>query len=420
MHNPAWNHPGLDRSQLRPELNADEVATLQWQVALAKERAGLRDTVINAEDRHVLIGVVLPAMVRHLRNTGPVGFMVRLFRGISPAAVQKWFTKAMNKTGSALLFLLDNTFLSSIAFIVTKALRTLVCYAALGIQREQLDILRELAIKSIDPERHHPILSAVVRIVVASSQCVVAGLTGSIGLCIGKSFNLSTTVLPRAVLNWETNVTSDVFEYLGGPLAMMGRSIQNISTVYGQDGLITGAGYTLNEVWYSIFGGIAMSASEVDAIEKKREELRLSGMTGDLINDFKTFHTSFTYAVTGGILLWVARYINIEEVFRWLSVVSRLIPGVDAVVASLETVVTAVRKVNPAEFVSLHRCILFIIEFPGMLRNIGTVIETVHTLISLFRCGSVVLAGIIRRILGIPGFENLNRDADCCTQTLIG
>jgi hypothetical protein len=183
----------------------------------------------------------------------------------------------MNKTGSALLFLLDNTFLSSIAFIVTKAMRTLVCYAALGIEREKLSILSELALKAIDPERHFPLLSAVVRIVVAGAECVVSGLTLSLGLCFGEVYHFLTNVLPRSVWNFTTNLTTDIFEYIGGPLAWIGGSIQNISTVYGQDGLVTGAECTLTEVWYSIFGGIGMSWSEIAAIERKREELRSLG-----------------------------------------------------------------------------------------------------------------------------------------------
>lgn len=419
MRNPAWNQPGLDRSQLRPELDADEVATLQWQVALAKERAGLHEAMIDAGDRHVLTGIVLPAMVRYLRETGPVDFMVRLFRGITPTVVQNLFTKAMNKTGNALLFLLDNTFLSSIAFIVTKAVRTLVCYAALGFEKDQLDILQNLILKTVDPERHHPILSAVVRVVITGSRCAVAGMTGAWAMCIGSSFRLLETSLPRAMWNWATNLTTGVFAYIGGPLTSIGDSIRRVSTVYGQEGLIAGAGYGFNAVWVSIFGNMMLTDKEVEANAIKDEESRLEGFTKDLYDDFSSFYVSFTYAVTAGILLWLARHVCMDEILRWLRVVARVNPAMTAAVATLETVSAAVRKANPGEFLSLHRCILFVLEFPGMLLNLGTVIETVTSLVSLLRCASVLLAGFVGRIVGIERFKGLDNNSNCCTKTLL-
>jgi hypothetical protein len=69
MPNPALADPKLNRDLLRPELDTETVEALEWQVALARERSALRTAALQAGERGLLLGIVLPALAQAIMQT---------------------------------------------------------------------------------------------------------------------------------------------------------------------------------------------------------------------------------------------------------------------------------------------------------------------------------------------------------------
>jgi hypothetical protein len=121
-----------------------------------------------------------------------------------------------------------------------------------------------------------------VCIIIAGACCVVGGLTLSIGTCVGETFRLVDHFLPRAAWNMVTRLVNDTFGVIGGPLAAIGTRIQRYSTVYAQAGLVTGLGYSLIALLYSVSGGDFVTEDETKAWNRTREALRLRRPGGRL------------------------------------------------------------------------------------------------------------------------------------------
>ncbi len=95
-------------------------------------------------------------MARYLESTKPVQIAVRLYKRFTPTFLHN----AFGWVGYAMMHILDDLRLSTLAFVLTKGLRTLGCYLAFGIPKKEKDILLDAILNAIDPQKHSPYLFA--------------------------------------------------------------------------------------------------------------------------------------------------------------------------------------------------------------------------------------------------------------------
>lgn len=103
-----------------------------------------------AQERHLLVGVVLPAMVNRILQSRVGAAATHVYKNFTPA----FFRKALSKAGNALLFVLENPALGTICLIVTRILRMICCLAAFGVDKEDWLRLKESLWGTIASQRN--------------------------------------------------------------------------------------------------------------------------------------------------------------------------------------------------------------------------------------------------------------------------
>lgn len=181
MPNPALTlDPDLPRKlgrgvTLRPTLDAASVECLAWQVALARERGLLERLQTDAQERHLLVDVVLPFLAAWLlQGNRMVGLVVNLYREWTPAFLQR----ALRRAGTALLFLLRSPILSTLAILTAKVLRIYLCYMAFGLNPRQWDVVHDRLREYAGLKTHFPFVMGLLEILTAVFGCITGFVTG--------------------------------------------------------------------------------------------------------------------------------------------------------------------------------------------------------------------------------------------------
>lgn len=412
MPNPALADGTLNPEVLQRELDEDTVDNLEWQVRLAEARGALGAASVSAADHYVLTGVVLPAMMRYMKSYRPVEAGVRLYKRFTPAMIQN----ALARTGNAVLHLLDNPWLSSLALIVTKTIRTLSCFVAFGIRKEDQQQLYDSIMAVADPGRSRPIMAALVTIVIRALACVHNIMSLNFGECIGSVIHTVAISIPMWVVSFAKSVVMDVLRGLGGPMKMIVDSLDSWHTTLTTSNVF-GIGSLLTQVT-SVFSG---ETSVNDAIHKMWTDVKrdhsISGLVTGLGDDFKRFYDNSAFTVTSGIMLFISRRIGADVAMRWLDTLQLLVPIVKPVRDLVEVAVRSIEAHSPGIRVSLHRVIFFVLESSAMMENLRVVRELIQNLVVVMECAGAFLLNKLMSMAGIA--IPFASDYHCCSSGLL-
>ena len=405
MPNPALINDRINRELLLPELDADTVDALEWQVRLARERSALRAATINAEDRGVLIGIVLPAIAHAVMRTRPAAFVTRVYRAYTPAYVQRKLSSA----GNALLYLLEHPWLNTIALLLTRLVRAMLCLYVFGVDAKQWGHMKEAILGVADPQRHFPILAALLDILGTTLGCIRDSFTNPIA-CVGAVLKLGLR-LPVWLVTFCNNTMDQVAGSLSPTLRLLTGMAQQSTTLIG---------FTDNFSVLGVLGGVlnAVTFGKVnpfsDAQETNTRVEAAVKMTDPVRLVFEEFYGAAVGNVTMGIILWFTRRISVETALRGLDTIPVLMPAAMA----LRHIHVAFKQAAPNTLATVHHCILFVFEQQVLRDSLVRVLETIRVLADILRCVGAFFQQIVGQYTGRSANYTEETGSVCCVQEL--
>lgn len=327
MANPALADTRLNRDLLSPTLDLATVEALEWQVALSRERTAMRRIELTASERGMLQGVVLPALAHHLLQFHATGMVVRLYRQYTPAFVRK----ALQGAGNGLLFLLRHPWLNTLALLLTKSLRMVLCLAAFGIEDTEWTNIKAQLLGVAQPEQRYPILNAVLDIAGQLVGCIRDGMAGgAIYSCTNRLAQLSLVGVPKWVGHLMLRTVLMILRSLGD----VGTTIANATETGLQ---FVGDTYDLYSnasvagAWRLVTRVFELASSNrysvnTDAAMAETNEHMVTGMMQPVQTIFREFYGSSNLHLCTGVFLWILRRIPADTFMHAMSDFWAMIP----------------------------------------------------------------------------------------------
>lgn len=375
----------------------------EWQVNLARERKALQVAEMETSDQYILVGIVLPTMARYITQFQPIQMMINLYRNYSP----RFLRSLMSNAANAVLFLLDNRWMNSIAFILTKLIRSVLCFAAFGIDEGDKAALKQAILNTVDPRGHFPIITLVVETCVNLLGCVGSMMSSVVGIIkCAKSLIYPNMKLPGYLEKFVSNVTIGIFELCGAPGQLLADEMRTFLSLY--------------EEYSSVFGGVGTAIHLMISHKEVGQKKRAAKITLSLRKDFERFYGFHTYTITAGIFLHVARHINAEKVlsvlFTFMSVVPMIATPLHALL--LSALKQLRETVGEMGVITLHRVVVFVMEGGLVLQNTENVFEILGGFCAMLQCAAVVFLNILGNQIGWS-MTNRTEKSSCCAESLL-
>ena len=359
MPNPAHKDPRTRRSGMATTLSAQDVEVLEWQVRLSRERRALQKAEITAEDRGILIGMVLPALADYIMRTRGGGMLVRMYN-YTPAVLQRFFTAA----GNSLLFLLESPVLSTIALLITRAMRTVICLSLFGLEEKEWDQLMTAMFDVAYLELHYPTIYLIYHCARTSLMCLQDVIALNAFSCSGR---LASAVL-KFVPVFGTiivNVVTSIMEGIGGCFVYFGQGMNWMWGVMYSSQEWRG----FSSLYGSLVNTVSFGYMVFDREETLARRLRnnLVSMSSEMHDIFRYFYSSMITDVGMGMALWLTRGIDAKMILAWLMRSFPLNTFTLMIQQTINTIIDVGQNAN------LHRVLCFILESARFRARLDTV-----------------------------------------------
>ena len=309
MVNPALADTRLNRDLLSPTLDLATVEALEWQVALSRERTAMRRIELTASDRGMLMGVTLPALAHYLLQFHATGMVVRLYRQYTPAFVRK----ALHGAGNSLLFLLQHPWLNTLALLLTKSLRMVLCLAAFGVEDTEWTNIKAKLLGVAQPEQRYPILNAVLDIAGQLLGCMRDAMGGAAYSCANRFAHLSLINVPKWIAHLMLRTSLSILRSLGDIGTAMANGIETGLRFVG-DGYDLYRNATLSGAWRLVTRVIELASSNTYSVNTgaaigETNDHMVTGMLQPVQTIFREFYGSTNLHMCTGVFLWILRRI---------------------------------------------------------------------------------------------------------------
>jgi hypothetical protein len=226
--------------------------------------------------------------------------LVNVYRSYTPSFVRRLLARA----GNAVLQLLEHPWLNTLALLLTKTLRTLLCLWTFGLEAAQWERVRDSILGLVDPGRHFPILSALLDTIGVLLGCLRDVLpTLDVFSCAGRLAGHVGLGLPKKLVLLLTNATSGLLGSVGGPLRGVALCVDSLGS------LLTG--YAGGSVSLTGLLGIFVNTVTMGAYVSDREDAAETLEAGAAVTMahpmyavFQDFYKSSAQDLTAGVVLW--------------------------------------------------------------------------------------------------------------------
>ena len=328
------------------------IEALEWQVRLAREvreaaaggaTVAPGSATIDAGDRLILTGLVLPTLAQRIMTTDTGRWAVGVFQRYTPQFVRR----AMRTAGNALLFLLNTPWLNSLALMVTRVLRTCLCFYVFGLHDFDRDVVWAAIIGHADVRKHYPTLDFLLDVCFDLLECLRELAQFRPVACVQRLGQRVGLGFPVYVGKFVRSVVADILKLVGtlvGRLPVVGslgeyaegagEGLDELQTLFGTQGagnftLAGAAGWFL----FATTGRrIAIAKDHTAEFIATKSAVQVTQVVRNDLEEF--FRASNQHRVLG-IMLWMGRFISAARFVRWMDFASTLCPGAQPVFDSL-------------------------------------------------------------------------------------
>jgi hypothetical protein len=271
--------------------------------------------------------LVPPALAQHILQFHTSAMIVRLFRQYTPAFVRK----ALRYAGNTLMFLLKHPWLNTLALLITKSLRMVLCLAAFGIEDTEWTAIKVELLGVAQPERRYPILNAVLDIAGHLLGCIRDTVGGAFLSCADRLAELGLIGIPIWIVHLMIHTCLLILRAMGPiGVTMADGASYGIAVIGDAYGLYKTATWT--SAWRLATRIIELVSKNNYTVDKgvaivDTNGRMVTGMLQPLQTIFREFYTSTNMQMSTGILLWIMRRIPADAFMNGFSVFWAMIPA---------------------------------------------------------------------------------------------
>lgn len=381
----------------------ETVDVLRWQLSFSRERRILRLASLDANEKGILFGIVLPIMVDSMRRMHGTAFFIRLFERFTPTFVKRM----LRVGGNALLAVLQNPWLNAVAIVVTKAVRLTVCFFTFGVTDEQWTHLRQQLLRMFLPGQPLDFLKVTPTLMGYALDAIRCVVTFDFERLRASDLYARFANIPRTALQFVADVMRRVAHIVGWPAHRVHNYLVGLAPAAMENRPVRSPNFGMSEAVDTIVNGV--TTVDVDAVTDTKEQHQAEPYLRD-------FWGSMLHQVALALLLWLTRCVGATEVFTFLRGIAKVLSPLQPMVAVYGRTMMA-HKGSP----TLHAVVLVLVEV-GLDSEITVALfELMDRVADMFHCLAAYFLRRIAPFIAMPfeSFRRLADGADCCKNAFL-